>query len=215
MSHIIKGCIFDLDGVIVDTAKYHGLAWTRLADSLGVPFNEHDNEQLKGVGRIESLEYILNKGNISLSEEEKVRLASKKNEWYLEFVRTMQPDEVLPGAVAFLTELKQKGIKIALGSASKNARLVLELTNTLHLFDAIVDGTRTTQSKPHPQVFLMGAEDLGLKPSECVVFEDAISGIDAALAGGFTAIGIGSPSVLTKAHKVFAGLSEVTVADVL
>ncbi len=215
MSHTIKGCIFDLDGVIVDTAKYHGLAWTRLADSLGVPFNEHDNEQLKGVGRIESLEYILNKGNISLSEEEKVRLASQKNEWYLEFVRTMQPDEVLPGAVAFLTELKQKGIKIALGSASKNARLVLELTNTLPLFDAIVDGTRTTQSKPHPQVFLMGAEDLGLKPSECVVFEDAISGIDAALAGGFTAIGIGSPNVLTKAHKVFAGLSEVTVADVL
>lgn len=211
----IKGCIFDLDGVIVDTAKYHGLAWKRLADSLGVPFTEHDNEQLKGVGRIESLEFILNKGGISLSAEEKNQLAEKKNAWYLDYVKAMQPDEVLPGAVEFLTALKQHNIKIALGSASKNARLVLERTNTLPLFDAIVDGTRTTQSKPHPQVFLMGADDLGLKPKECVVFEDAISGIDAALAGGFTAVGIGSPSVLTKAHKVYSGLADIAIEDIL
>ena len=177
----MKGAIFDLDGVLVDTAKYHYQAWKRLANSVGVEFSLDDNEHLKGVSRAESLEIILKKGNIAKSAEEKQALMDVKNEWYLELAAEMNADEALPGAIPFLESCKSKGIKIALGSSSKNAPMILERLGITHLFDAIVDGNVVSKSKPDPAVFLTAAEKLGLAPSECIVFEDAISGVQAAL----------------------------------
>ncbi len=199
----IKACIFDLDGVIVDTAVYHFKAWRRLANELGFDFTEHQNEQLKGISRMESLDLILNWGGVSLSQEEKLDWATKKNEWYLAFVKQMPASEILPGVRDFLLFLQSKKIKIGLGSASKNARLCLERVEIIALFDVIIDGNHLTKSKPDPQVFLLGAEALGLNPQDCIVFEDAVAGIQAAKAAGMLAVGIGSPTVLHEADFVF------------
>ncbi len=202
----IKACLFDLDGVLIDTAKYHYIAWKRLAQSLGVEFTEHDNEQLKGVSRVESLEYILTKGNIQLPQVKKEELMDAKNTWYLELVATMKPEELLPNVREFLTELKSHNILIGLGSSSKNAQMILDKTGIHKYFDTVVDGRHTTHSKPHPEVFLTGAKQLHVQPSQTVVFEDAVSGIAAALAGGFYAIGLGDPQVLKQAHVVIPSL---------
>jgi beta-phosphoglucomutase len=202
----VKACLFDLDGVLVDTAKYHFIAWKRLAEKLGIEFTEHDNEQLKGVSRAESLAYILNKGNVSLSEATKVELMDLKNTWYLELVATMKPDELLPNVWNFLEELKQHQMLIGLGSSSKNAQMILDKTGIDAFFDTVVDGRHVTHSKPHPEVFLLGAQNLGVRPYEAVVFEDALSGIAAAIAGGFYAIGIGDANVLTGAHITIPSL---------
>ncbi len=202
----MKACIFDLDGVLVDTAKYHFIAWQRLANNLQVEFTEHDNEQLKGLSRDASLEYILKKGKISASSSEKEVWKEQKNNWYLELVNTMQADEVLPNCKELLNDLKSKGLKIGLGSASKNAALILTRVNIKDYFDVIIDGTVTSKSKPDPEVFLLGAKALGLQPSECIVFEDAINGVKAAKAGGFKTIGIGEKDVLTEADLVFPDL---------
>ncbi len=202
----MKACIFDLDGVLVDTAKYHFIAWQRLANNLQVEFTEHDNEQLKGLSRDASLEYILKKGKISASSSEKEVWKEQKNNWYLELVNTMQADEVLPNCKELLNDLKSKGLKIGLGSASKNAALILTRVNIKDYFDVIIDGTVTSKSKPDPEVFLLGAKALGLPPSECIVFEDAINGVKAAKAGGFKTIGIGEKDVLTEADLVFPDL---------
>ncbi|MEA5427357.1 MULTISPECIES: beta-phosphoglucomutase [Arcicella] len=207
----IKACLFDLDGVIVDTAVYHFQAWRRLANELGFDFTEHQNEQLKGISRMESLELILNWGNVSLTEAEKVEWATRKNDWYLDLVKLMTPNEVLPGVAKFLTDLREAGIKIALGSASKNSKLILERINMLDYFDAIIDGNNITKGKPDPQVFLMGAEATNALPSECVVFEDAVAGVQAAKAGGMKAIGVGSADVLTEADFVIATFEEMTL----
>lgn len=207
----IKACLFDLDGVIVDTAVYHFQAWRRLANELGFDFPEHQNEQLKGISRMESLELILNWGNVSLTEDEKVEWATRKNDWYLDLVKLMTPNEVLPGVAKFLTDLREAGIKIALGSASKNSKLILERIQMLDYFDAIIDGNNITKGKPDPQVFLMGAEATNAFPSECVVFEDAVAGIQAAKAGGMKAIGVGSADVLTEADFVIATFEEMTL----
>lgn len=207
----IKACLFDLDGVIVDTAVYHFQAWRRLANELGFDFTEHQNEQLKGISRMESLELILNWGNVSLTETEKVEWATRKNDWYLDLVKLMTPNEVLPGVAKFLTDLREAGIKIALGSASKNSKLILERINMLDYFDAIIDGNNITKGKPDPQVFLMGAEATNALPSECVVFEDAVAGVQAAKAGGMKAIGVGSADVLTEADFVIATFEEMTL----
>lgn len=207
----IKACLFDLDGVIVDTAVYHFQAWRRLANELGFDFTEHQNEQLKGISRMESLELILNWGNVSLTEAEKVEWATRKNDWYLDLVKLMTPNEVLPGVAKFLTDLREAGIKIALGSASKNSKLILERINMLDYFDAIIDGNNITKGKPDPQVFLMGAEATNALPSECVVFEDAVAGVQAAKAGGMKAIGVGSVDVLTEADFVIATFDEMTL----
>ncbi|MEA5401474.1 beta-phosphoglucomutase [Arcicella sp. DC2W] len=207
----IKACLFDLDGVIVDTAVYHFQAWRRLANELGFDFTEHQNEQLKGISRMESLELILNWGNVSLTEAEKVEWATRKNDWYLDLVKLMTPNEVLPGVAKFLTDLREAGIKIALGSASKNSKLILERINMLDYFDAIIDGNNITKGKPDPQVFLMGAEATNALPSECVVFEDAVAGVQAAKAGGMKAIGVGSADVLTEADFVIATFDEMTL----
>ncbi len=205
----MRACIFDLDGVLVDTAKYHFIAWRNLANKLGVEFSEHDNEQLKGLSRDASLDYILTKGNIEATFEEREKWKEEKNKEYLALVLEMNEDETLPNAKELLQELKDNNIRIALGSASKNAELILDRVNIKHYFDAIIDGTKTSRSKPDPEVFLLGAKAINCEPHECIVFEDALNGVKAAKAGGFYAIGIGEPEVLIEADQVYASLASI------
>jgi beta-phosphoglucomutase len=201
----VKGCIFDLDGVIVDTAKYHYKAWKRIADELGFEFTEQHNERLKGVSRMRSLDILLEVGNINVDEETKLKLAEKKNNWYVEYISKMDKSEILPGVEDCIKSLKQKNIKTAIGSASKNTMLILKSLDIAHYFDAIIDGNKVTKAKPNPEVFLLGAKELGLNPENCVVFEDAEAGIQAAKAAGMMAVGIGSPSILKEADLVVSG----------
>ena len=208
-------CIFDLDGVLVDTAVYHYKAWKQLANSLGFDFTQLQNEQLKGVNRMRSLEMILDWGGMQKSAEEKEELASLKNSWYVAMINKMTTDEVLPGSLALLTELKSSGIKIALGSASKNSSIILQRTNLAHFFDAIVDGNSVTTSKPDPEVFLKAAEMLNTEPENCVVFEDAQAGVMAALAGNMKVIGIGDEEHLKETHLIAKDLSEITFGKIL
>ena len=166
----LAGCIFDLDGVIVDTAKYHFLAWQRLAKEFGYDFSETENERLKGVSRTDSLEIILELAGIQKTSKQKNQLCAKKNEWYLEYIHHMHSDEILPGAISLLQELRDADIKISLGSASKNAPLILDTLGITDLFDAIVDGNSVTKAKPDPEVFTRAAELLHTRPRETVVF---------------------------------------------
>ena len=209
----IKACLFDLDGVLVDTAIYHYQAWKRLAHTMNFDFTEEQNEQLKGVSRMESLTKILAWGNITKTEPEKLELAALKNSWYVEMITKMTPNEVLPGTVEFLTVLTEAGYKLALGSASKNSALILERTNLAHFFHEIVDGNRVNKSKPDPEVFIKGAELLNVSANECVVFEDAVAGIEAAKGGGMKAIGIGKKNILVEADLVVSGLDKLTIED--
>jgi beta-phosphoglucomutase len=206
---LVKACLFDLDGVIVDTAKYHYLAWKRLAGELGFEFTEQDNERLKGVSRVRSLEILLDIGRIQLNDEAKERLAERKNSWYVESISKMDASEVLPGVEGFLKVLKAAGIRIGLGSASKNAMLIMNNTGIKHYFDAIVDGTKTAKAKPDPEVFLLGARELGVKPSECVVFEDAEAGVEAAKKAGMAVVGIGTRDILKDADVVIATFEDM------
>jgi len=201
----IKACLFDLDGVIVDTAQFHYIAWREMAQALGFDLTREENERLKGISRMESLEIVLSIGGVELSDEEKLRRAAIKNARYLELCMQMTPDDALPGVRHFLDELKQNGIPSGLGSASKNATAILERIDMLHYFDTIVDGNRITKGKPDPQVFLMGAADLNVPPVHCAVFEDAVAGIQSAKAAGMLAVGIGEASVLTEADMVIPG----------
>ena len=209
----IRACIFDLDGVIVDTARHHFVAWQNLAEELGVPFSAEDNEALKGVSRVDSLEYILKKGGLVLDPATKVQLMDRKNAHYLELAGKTSPADALPGVVELIAELKSIGIKVALGSSSKNAEMILTRLNLLEAFDALVDGNHITLSKPDPEVFLMGAKALGLSPAECLVFEDAQSGIDAANTGGFPVIGIGDQGALSGASAVIEGFADRTWSE--
>lgn len=204
-------CIFDLDGVLVDTAKYHFKAWKRLTDKLGIDFTEDDNERLKGVSRMASLEIILEIGNMEPDERKKLEYATLKNNWYIEYISKMTPSEILPGCVQFIRELKNANIRIAIGSASKNTPMILERVGIQEMFDAVADGNNITKAKPDPEVFLKAAEMVGIKPENCVVFEDAVAGVQAALNAGMKCIGIGSPEVLTKAHFVVPGLYEMNI----
>lgn len=197
---MIKGLIFDLDGVLVDTAKYHYLAWKRLADELHIAFNEQDNERLKGVSRMRSLDIILEIGQVSLDESQKFTLADRKNEWYKEYVEQMDASEVLEGVLEFLRYARALNLKIALGSASKNAPLILDRTGLGAYFDAVIDGNHVEKAKPNPEVFLLGAEALGLSPGECLVFEDAQAGIEAATAGNMRSVAVGDESHLKGAE---------------
>ncbi|MDP4710861.1 MAG: beta-phosphoglucomutase [Saprospiraceae bacterium] len=212
---MIKACIFDLDGVIVDTAKYHFVAWKKLANALGFDFDEAFNEKLKGVSRIESLNLILEKGGVQLTEAEKDLWAARKNEWYLEYIDRMTADEILPGVLSFLNYCRNTGLKIALGSASKNAPAILERVGLLEYFDVIIDGNKTSRSKPDPEVFLLGAAALDASPRECVVFEDADKGIEAALAGGFFAVGVGQAEQLPLAHVVISGFENLDFTQLI
>jgi beta-phosphoglucomutase len=202
---MIKGCIFDLDGVIVDTARYHYLAWKRIAEGFGFVFTEEHNERLKGVSRMTSLDILLEVGGISLEEPEKQILAAQKNLWYLEFISRMTSSEILPGVISFISLLKSEGIKIALGTASKNAYSILNQIGLVNTFDTVVDGNRVTRSKPDPEVFLLAASELKLDTNQCVVFEDAISGVEAAINCGMKCIGIGHPEILRNTDKTIAG----------
>ncbi len=211
----MKACIFDLDGVLVDTAKYHFIAWKRLANDLGVEFTEHDNEQLKGLSRDASLEYILVKAGITATSSEREVWKELKNSWYLDLVNQMPEDEVLPNCKELLADLKSHEIKIGLGSASKNAKLILDRVNITHYFDTIIDGTKTSKSKPDPEVFLLGAKEINCNATDCIVFEDAISGVKAAKTGGFFTIGIGEQSVLGEANVVLPDLKELNYKQLL
>lgn len=207
----IKACIFDLDGVIVDTAKFHFLAWQRLANELGFEFTEEDNERLKGVSRMDSLNILLEIGGLTLTDEKKEELAAKKNDWYVELISKMDESEILPGTTEFLMSVREAGLKIALGSASKNAKAILKHVRLYEMFDVIIDGTHVSKAKPDPEVFLLAAESLGVQTNECVVFEDAVAGIEAAIQAGMYTIGVGSKETLTKANDVITSLGDMTL----
>ncbi len=207
----LKGCIFDLDGVIVDTAKYHFMAWRRLAKELGFIFTLEDNEALKGVSRMASLEILLRTGGVKATEKEKEMMAARKNGWYVEFITGMTPDEILPGSIRLLKALRKEGILTAIGSASKNAGMILDGIGLREMFDVIVDGNKIHKAKPDPEVFLRGAEEMGLAPGNCIVFEDAQAGIEAAIAGGMRCVGVGSPELLGKADLVIPDLRKITI----
>lgn len=204
-----KGFIFDLDGVIVDTAKYHYLAWKKLAESIGVNFTERENEQLKGVSRVKSLEKILEWGNKSISEDDFMKLMAIKNDDYLTYINKMDKQEILPDLERVLNLLIQNNQGIALGSASKNAKTILKKVSLIHNFDAIVDGNDVVKGKPNPEVFLKAAKDLKMKPNQCIVFEDSVAGIQAANAADMISIGIGEAEILHEADFVFKDFTEM------
>ena len=207
-----KGFIFDLDGVIVDTAKYHFLAWKKLASELGIEFSEVQNEQLKGVSRVRSLEKILSWGKKELEDDDFIYFMSKKNEDYLSYIDKLDSEEILPDVPKILNYLKKNNQPIALGSASKNARAILRKVGLKHDFRVIVDGNDVTKAKPDPQVFLIAADQLNMDPKECIVFEDSIAGIQAANTAGMISIGIGDKEVLSEADYVFSDFTEIEVA---
>ncbi|MEC0240708.1 beta-phosphoglucomutase [Paenibacillus dokdonensis] len=205
----MKGSIFDLDGVIVDTAKYHFLAWRELAKELGFEFTEEHNERLKGVSRMESLRILLEIGGVQATEAEQQCMAQEKNDRYVKYISQLDESELLPGVRTYLTGLRMRGIGIALGSASKNAEFILERLQIASLFDAVIDGNKVSKAKPDPEVFLKGCEALRLDPSHCVVFEDAAAGVQAGKAAGCGVVGIGRPEILSEADLVVSGLIDL------
>ena len=207
-----KAFIFDLDGVIVDTAKYHFLAWHKIASELGIEFTPEHNEELKGVSRVRSLDIILKLGKIKASQEDKNKWLAQKNKDYLSYIQHMNEDEILPGVVTILTFIKEQKQLIALGSASKNARPILEKVKILHLFDAIVDGNDVTNAKPDPEVFLIAAKLIGAKKENAIVFEDSVAGIQAANTANMVSIGIGDASVLHEAQYNFPDFTHIDLS---
>lgn len=207
------GAIFDLDGVLVDTAKYHYLAWKQLADRLNIPFTKEDNEQLKGVSRVKSLEILLSLGSKNYTENERKQFMDQKNETYVRYISHMDESEILPGVVELLNQLKQKKIKIALGSASKNSELILKNTKLQDYFDVIVDGNDVSKAKPDPEVFLLGAKKIGIPANKCMVFEDAKAGIEAAKQAGMLAIGVGTQENLPNADILVKNLEEIELSE--
>jgi beta-phosphoglucomutase len=207
-----KAFIFDLDGVIVDTAKYHFLAWQKLAQELGIEFTPEHNEELKGVSRVRSLDIILELGNVQASQEDKNKWLIQKNEDYLSYLVDIDESEILPGVLPVLHYLKDKNQLIALGSASKNARPILEKTGILNLFDVIVDGNDVSNAKPDPEVFLQAAKKLGATNENSIVFEDSVAGIQAANIANMTSIGIGEATTLHEAKYIFKDFTFIDVS---
>ncbi|MDH2206266.1 beta-phosphoglucomutase [Empedobacter falsenii] len=205
-----KAFIFDLDGVIVDTAKYHYLAWKKLANNLNIDFTHEHNELLKGVSRVRSLEIILGLGNVEASDEQKNEWLVQKNKEYLEYIDKMDDSEILPGVMKVLNFLKENNQPIILGSASKNARPILEKVNILNYFDDIVDGNDVSNAKPDPEVFIVGAKKANQTNENSIVFEDSVAGIEAANVAGMTSIGIGESSVLNEAKYNFNNFTEIS-----
>lgn len=212
---LIQACIFDLDGVIVDTAHYHYLAWKRLADELGIAFNEKDNERLKGVSRMRSMDIILEIGGRQMTALEKEQYANRKNTWFVDYIERMLPEEIFPGVKDLIIKLRAKGIKVALASSSKNAMTVIQLLQIENLFDAVVDGNMIVYSKPDPEIFLLAASKLGVDPKTCLVFEDAEAGVEAALAAGMQCVGVGSPDQLFKANRVVKTTADFKYDDIM
>lgn len=205
-----KAFIFDLDGVIVDTAKYHFLAWKKLADELGVAFTEEDNENFKGVSRKRCLEILLEMGNIEMSKSEFEDCLYRKNEDYLSYVRKMTKDEILPDVPRILNYLRDRNIPMALGSASKNAVPILETVGLTSYFLTVVDGTKVSKAKPDPEVFVRAAANIGCAQEHCIVIEDAKAGIEAAQNAGMKTIGIGNSTILGAADFVFTDFTEMS-----
>lgn len=204
-----QGIIFDLDGVLLSTDEMHYRAWKSIADALCIPFDRSVNNRLRGVSRMESLEIILERSPRSFSREEKEALTEEKNNRYRALLKSLTPDAVTEEVRETLSTVKARGFKTAIGSASKNTKLILSLTGLDGYFDAVSDGTNITRSKPDPEVFLKAAEFLGLRPEDCVVVEDAVAGIDAANAGGFTSIGIGDAAAYEKTEIKIHSLGEI------
>lgn len=207
-----KAFIFDLDGVIVDTAKYHFLAWQKIANELDIDFTLEHNELLKGVSRIRSLDIILELGKVTASQEDKNKWLIQKNEEYLTYLVDMDQSELLPGVLSMLQYLKEKNQPIALGSASKNARPILEKTGIRHYFDVVVDGNDVTNAKPDPEVFLTAAKLLNIKPEDAIVFEDSVAGVQAANIGNMISVGIGEASTLHEAKYIFTDFTAIDTA---
>ena len=207
-----KAFIFDLDGVIVDTAKYHFLAWQKLAQELGIEFTPEHNEELKGVSRVRSLDIILELGNVTASQEDKNKWLFQKNEDYLSYLVDIDESEILPGVLPVLHYLKDKNQLIALGSASKNARPILEKTGILPLFDAIVDGNDVANAKPDPEVFLQAVRLLGVENEDSIVFEDSVAGVQAANIANMTSVGIGDDKILHEAKYNFKDFTFIDVS---
>lgn len=205
----MQAAIFDLDGVIVDTAKYHFLAWKRLAKEHGFDFSERDNERLKGVSRARSLEILLEIGGVQADEQARSRMAEQKNAWYVEYVSQIDASEILPGAGEYLRYIRGRGVRTALASASKNAGLILTRLDIAALFDVVVDGSMVHHTKPDPEAFALAAELLGIEAGRCVVFEDAPAGIEAARRAGMGVVGIGKPEALPDADMVIGGLDQL------
>lgn len=215
MTNELRAFIFDLDGVIVDTARYHFQAWRDLARSLGFDLTDEQNELFKGVSRMKCVDIILEIGGLTADDAEKHRLADRKNADYVRLISGMDRSEILPGAEEFLTASRERGLKTAIGSASKNTMSILTAIGLVPIFDSIVDGTKVSKAKPDPEVFLRAAEELELPPERCVVFEDAIAGIEAARRAGMRSIGVGKPEVLTEAEIVIPGFDGLTPGTVL
>lgn len=211
----IKGVIFDLDGVIVSTDEYHFQAWKALADKEGIPFTREDNERLRGVSRMESLEIILEKATQEYTEDEKVAMATAKNDIYRESLKNLTADDILPGVNDVLNGLRERGVKMSIGSSSKNAQPILEAVGLDKAFDAIVDGTHIKNSKPDPEVFVLAGEQLGVPAAQCLVVEDADAGVDAGLAAGMPVLAVGAATAHPKATLKAADLTEITLDAML
>lgn len=211
----IKGFVFDLDGVIVDTAVHHFQSWKKIMKELGVDIEDSDDEHTRGAGRMESLDYLLDKYNLHLNEQEKLYWAARKNDIYVEAINGITPHDLLPGSLQFLEDSKEMGLLLALGSASKNARPVIKKLGVEEYFDAILDGNSAAESKPNPEIFIKASKALGLDPSEVVVFEDAIKGVQAALSAGCFAVGIGDPVTLSAAQVVITGLDQSSPSTII
>ncbi|HEA31005.1 MAG TPA: beta-phosphoglucomutase [Leeuwenhoekiella sp.] len=206
-----KGIIFDLDGVIVDTAGFHYLAWKHLANDLGFDFTEKQNEAFKGVSRVKSLELLLEIGKKTATQEEKDQWLKSKNDEYLSYIDNMSHDDILPGVAKVLDYLKENKVPIALGSASKNAVPILKRVKLHKIFDATVDGNDVSKAKPNPEVFVIGAKELGIDAADTIVFEDSIAGIQAANIAGMISVGIGDAKVLQEADYNFNDFTEIDI----
>jgi beta-phosphoglucomutase len=211
----IKAVIFDLDGVIVSTDEYHFQAWKRLADSLGIPFGRESNDRIRGVSRMESLEIVLEKSSKRYSLEEKRELAERKNTYYRELLKRVTPSKILPGVSEMIKAVKDRGVKIAIGSSSKNARAILRAVGLEDEFDVITDGNHVTRSKPDPEVFTIAARRLGFSPEECLVVEDAKAGVEAGLAAGMSVLAVGAAAGHPRATRSAKDLSSISVDELL
>lgn len=217
MSRELNAFIFDLDGVITDTAEYHFLAWQALATDIGIQFTREDNELLKGISRMESLEKILEIGGRTgdFSLEEKEALAAKKNDHYLTLIQKISPEDILPGMEDFIHSIKERGMKLGLASASKNAFTVMESLGLKDVFDTIVDAKTVANGKPHPEVFLRAAEQLQVEPTTCIGVEDAVAGVEAIKSANMFAVAIGPKESFTKADRVYAKTADISIDEII
>jgi beta-phosphoglucomutase len=213
LNQTLEAVIFDLDGVIVDTAKYHYLAWKRLAKEIGYDLNLEDNERLKGVSRIRSLEIILELAGVMKSEKEMDEMSFRKNEWFKDYIKSIKPEEIFAGVPELIEAIKADNKKVALASSSKNAQEVIQLLQIADAFDAVIDGNMIEHTKPDPEIFLLAARKLALSPDKCIVIEDAEAGVEAALAAGMKCVGVGHPDQLGKANLVIPNMQQLRYAD--